>query len=437
MDILGNLETGIKRKAIAKAATAASIVAFACLICMLINGHLAPPEKTFPLSAALATVGTIATVAVFLFFFVASKSSARQVAIKMDREHNAKNRLEAAVELADSDNPAKHAQKENTEEFYSGEKIAISLIWPLSAILLVLALLLLDGNVLIAHYRYTSAAKRKAAMAAQSPTGLNNKKDGESHETAQLALTIPTEDIQAKPMDDISWEGIAQSPRPFDKLQLSIYVNGSLKKELTIPNSAVTRITDADLQEEAPESSKKQTAFSLKGDFFLDDLNVVPFDVVSYHLTGYCTLNGKKNTEIISIPKFIEVRPFREDAYHLKGKGGAMLGGMKIEDIVAIINKLMRFQLALNKALFALRINSASIDHKILRDQLAMLGKDQKQLEKETASLLAKISPESISANMLNQLTKARNDMRAAATKLRLSVAEWEKQQKRSNNNEL
>jgi hypothetical protein len=221
----------------------------------------------------------------------------------------------------------------------------------------------------------------------------------EKNEFAELKLTKPESELRLKPMDEVAWEGNGWSSNPFDDLSLSVYLNGEPVADFPLEDPAIR------------ESSR----FTISGSFFLDELNVEPFDVVIYHLTGHSEINGEKAREVVSIPQFIEVRPFREDAEILQA---GECSGDSMVPVLNFIHKVLEFELVLNKAVFAARSAGLQQDDPIFVEQIALLKNEQGQLKEELDRFLSEVDPELLTPNMVTSLRGAETYMDAAKLQL-------------------
>jgi hypothetical protein len=154
-------------------------------------------------------------------------------------------------------------------------------------------------------------------------------------------------------------------------------------------------------------------------------LDAVPFDLISYHLVGHSSVNGVDAKEVVSIPKFIEVRPFREDA-----EGSSQGGGdgqeqdgdnelrQEMLDILDMIHQILTFELTLNKAVFAARASGMSADDPIFQEQIGLLKYQLVEPPTLLDEFLTETNPERLTVNMTSSLRAAEEHMDAAARQL-------------------
>ncbi|NOY75322.1 MAG: hypothetical protein GXP32_05980 [Kiritimatiellaeota bacterium] len=423
MTILGKLEKSRAKRAMIRASAFAGVVLVLTFFTSLLNVHLCDAIEAFHLTSWIIITGTVFSFAIYLFFRYISSEKIAETAKLTDSEHNGKNRLEAAIELRDAVNPLKNTQLEETETFFKNRKIETPIWLVILMSLFIFIMLSLNSCFLYTQHRATRHAKElKSAAAAKRKK--NVEKEKPPPDFAELALTAPESEMRAKPMDEIAWNGMGSSSRPIGKLELAIFVNGIHKTDIPVENDRVEKETPSEsAAKDEPaksESEKESNNIEFDGEFYLDELDVVPFDVVSYHLVGYADLNGVRNRKVISVPQFIEVRPFREDALLMKLKSMHMDAKRRMEilALLNLINKFLRFQITLNKAVFTVRTSGLDIENKTLKEQIRLLAEDQTSLENELDKMLRNTSPELISANMMDYLKQAHDEMVKAGKKL-------------------
>jgi hypothetical protein len=216
----------------------------------------------------------------------------------------------------------------------------------------------------------------------------------------KLEIVSPKSETRAKPLDEIAWKGVAESNKGFEKLYLAISVNGLPK--------AKTKIDDF--------SPNIPGVAEISGTFCLDEINAEPFDLVSYHLEGRMDFNDEKNKLVLSVPQFIEVRPFKEDPKRI-----AMSCDKAKSPVYNILVKFLCVQISLNKAAYAIRSSGLPYDDRIMGEQIALLEKEQRKLEMEVDAFLKK-NTRPLPPNILDNMKKAERGMRNAALRLKEAV---------------
>jgi len=139
------------------------------------------------------------------------------------------------------------------------------------------------------------------------------------------------------------------------------------------------------------------------------------FDVVSYYLKGKANNNDK---EVISVPQFIEVRPFKDIVHVIMGSSMPKKKKKQLKDIVSMINEFLACQISLNKAVYSLR--GADInDTNIFRQQIDIIADEQKMLENELSRFINEFSTNGLSTNMVKSLLTAAESMKKSTRELK------------------
>lgn len=432
MSILTILEKKKRNKSVSRAGAFALTILVLTFFIAFANSQECQPIQAFAIATCIITVGfTLATMAYFMFRYTFSEILSR-TAHDIDTKFHDKNRLEAATELQATDNPLKNFQLKDTEEFFKEKNIG-NLSWLMFIMIgLIFSMLYLNSYFLYLQFQVSSNAKSKQQIAIsqkKEQIALNQKKKETKkapEDFAKLVLTAPDSEMRAKPMDEITWDGVGEATKGFDQLFIALYLNGELKKKILIEKDDIKTLQKPKSESEKDENlehvkketktlgAQKSDKVLLAGEFCLDDIDVVPFDLVSYHLLGFSDMNGNKKSKIISQTQFIEVRPFREDALIKKCE---CEGNSKLLDLVSLINKYLRFQITLNKAVFTVRSSGLSTKNKIFKEQINMLVDDQRELKEQLDKTLQS-PPEKISANMMSNLRMASNEMEKAEKNL-------------------
>jgi len=351
---------------------------------------LISPLYCYNICFYIFVAGAVSGTLVFLVTYIIRHQSINKTAQHLDMEHDAKSRMETTLELSNAVHPLKEQHHQNTKEFYSGHTFSH---WKILRLVFIVIILLLSGanaNILKNQQkRYKEAIKKaKKEQKPEKKKVAKKPKKKVSNDKAELKLILPESEIRAKPLDEIEWAGVGQSTKGFQKLTLSIYVNGKFVKDI------------------APGKIPSPKAGSIKvsGFFALDEFDVQPFDLLSYHLTAYARINDNPRQKVISSPHFIEIRPFREDAFFKKGGGG------EGQDMLAILVRFLRLQIVLNKATFTARIMRQQANKQNLEKYnkfLKAVKKEQEALNTEVSSFLNSKIARKFSAEAINNVEKA------------------------------
>ena len=362
----------------------------------------------FHTQLAAAVLFLTAGAAVAAFLLRRNRRSPAVTASELDAEAHAKNRLEAAWELRNSDHILKHALLEDARGAYrefrfSRRPLGVNLILAgLCAVLFANLLLLAKSHADLTAVQQTPFAAPETD-AVTNPPGKSKSPDGPPRpvaaEHADLRLTLPESEQRAKPLDEIEWEGTGTSSSGFTKLVLTVTVNGRQKREV---------------EPETP--AKQQGEIKIGGFLSLEELEAKPFDLVSIHLTGTTRIRGKE-VEILSTPQFIEVRPFREDTLVLNADA---VSGETFE----LLNLFLAIQIDLNKALFRTRIlqRQAAGQPEQVRAAIRELEREQQKLSADLERYLNSEEARRIPADAVNHLEKSLESMKQSCLQLKRSL---------------
>ncbi|HBC88608.1 MAG TPA: hypothetical protein DCZ94_16800 [Lentisphaeria bacterium] len=348
----------------------------------------APQSQSFKLCLQVLCSTFAAGLLSFALMAFLSRQEKPATAKQLDSETKAKNRLEASLEMLDGANPLREAQAEEASGFYSRQRAPI---WPLLLVLLLaIIIFLLAGQTALLVKQYGVSKKAIAKEQEEKKKVEEEKKlKDKAPDFAEMALSAPESEIRAKPIDEIIWEGSTNSSCGFTSICLEASVNGAKPVSLAMENAPL----------------KKTGESQVTGEMLLEELKVVPFDVVSYNLRGTAPLDGRPDVEIVSVPQFIEVRPFREEAIIMSAQ---MTGeGAKLMKMLNMLSHFLRMQLALNKAVFVARASGLPSDSPVLREQVELIAGEQQDLRKELDKFLTETPAEEISANAFDCLKQS------------------------------
>ena len=363
-------------------------------------------------TSQIALAGLLAAVLVFYFILRATRRNLHQTAVVLDGTLDVHNQLEAMVELKDTQHPLRVPQAQRASQELGRYKPA-----PWSLLLCIAGLLLFVEMGGMTRQLFHWGGKLPTAEESVLP------EPPKADDFAELQLTKPESELRLKPMDEVAWEGTAQSSNGFDDLCLAIYLNGEPVANLPIEGDALGKPGD----------------LAISGSFYLDELDATPFDVISYHLVAHSKINENPAMKVVCIPHFVQVRPFREDAEIMPSmdpKDMQDMQGMQDSDdprqqminILNMIYQVLEFELTLNKAVFAAQAAGLPSDNPVFLEQVGILKQEQRQLKDTLEEFLAKIDPELLTPNMTVSLRAAEDYMDEAAKQLQLLAPDKEEE---------
>lgn len=399
-----NLETEHKKQLEMRPLSILLFVLCGCLM-LLSCLNLLNPLYSYKISLVVFVASAVGGVILFFYNYISKHHKIGKTAQLIDIEHGGKNRLETAWELRESTHPLKHKQQESTSEFYKNRKFSN---WGIIRLLLVTVLLLLSGtNAILLRKQHDRFEEAVAKQKKEEKKKIEKKKKKQqkpkevSKDYAELKLVMPEEETRAKPLDEIEWAGVGKSSRGFKEIFLSIFINGKFVKNI-VPDFI---------------PATKPGSIKVNGFLPLDEFNVKPYDLVSYHLTAYSDMNGEKHHKVISPPQFIEIRPFREDAFLSKADTG------KGQEMLNVLVRFLKLQVEINKATFKARIMRQQKFDKATRVKFhkffSAVQEEQKKLHSEVEEFLNSKIAREFPADSINNVEKASNDIDACCIKLK------------------
>ncbi len=244
--------------------------------------------------------GALAAVLLGRWLFRASSITDQAVARGLDAHWDLHARLESAVELADRDSAFALAQREEATSTLRGKKPEGRLYSYIATAAIILGALCIAAEGIA--FAWKLLADRSHAPVAQK---------AEIKPEGSITWKAPDDQIMASAIEEVPLKALARSNTGFRTLSLEVDVNGAHILSRPIAASAA-----------APGGRTFNIAGSADAEtsLFLDELNVKPFDVVSYHLEG--TLNSTHPVPAVASPlQFIQVRPSQRNL-QLNGGGG-------------------------------------------------------------------------------------------------------------------
>ncbi|HEY5894855.1 MAG TPA: hypothetical protein VIT91_16665 [Chthoniobacterales bacterium] len=326
--------------------------------------------------------GIIATLLAAIAAFFARRRSLADTARASDISLVSHNRLEAFAQLSGTNHPLASAQQGETSAWLAGQmlpagrSVEIAIGAGLLAVLILLHLFL--AGVWTVHSRAIPKPEIKPVPLSKLPH-------------AELHWKSPKPEIKATKIEDIPLVAEAESTSGLQNITLEIAVNGVPKKSLPLPV--------------APFDQKG--THPLKTSIYLDELEVEPFDLVSYHLRGE-RIFTEKLPATTSEMQFIQIRPFREDAVELKGDGTP-------SKCLAILTKLKIAQLRAMKQNFILAGAELPKTDELWKAENKRVADDQALLTSKVDEAIPVMIEGGMPAEIVNLLMQARPHMASAA----------------------
>lgn len=326
--------------------------------------------------------------------WVLRRWSLRERAQRVDERLQSMNRLETAAQYAPFEDPVLRAQREETAAFLKqtpAHRHPARIPW------LVLALwLMLLGHAatwldIARPWVKPPVAAAKPAAPAATPSPLAQ---------ASIRWITPKAETKAAPIEEVPLQAAADSTGGLRDVSLEISVNGEQK--LAVP------ITNAELA--------KAGAHKIDTSIYMDQLNVEPFDMVSYYLKAQRVTDQPKVPETVSPVQFVEIKPFRDDIREQADQGP----GVSPEDQQALASTtaLKVAQLRLIKENFTLAHAEIGHDQPEWTQENKRVGGEQGILETKTGELVQLMIQAGAPAEMVDLITQAKPLMGDAAKKI-------------------
>ncbi len=306
---------------------------------------------------------------------------------RLDQRLDAKNRLETAAFLRGDAGAMARAQREEADEFLARRRHAPARRAPLVALGALAAVLVLAN--LAALLSWTRPWVRPAAAAAQPVP----KPTPAAPPPARIQWKTPASEIKASPIEEVPLQALAISASGLRDLVLEMSVNG--QPRLSVPVAA--------------EGLQAAGSHPVQASIYLDQLEVEPFDVVSYYLRAQ-RIDPRKLPETASGVQFVQIKPFREDVREMPGGEG--------HPGFALITALKVAQLRLIKENFVLTHTDLGQDSDEWKKANAHVGGEQAALEKKTGEAIQQLIEDGAPAEVVNLVTQAKPFMGDAARKI-------------------
>jgi hypothetical protein len=309
-----------------------------------------------------------------------------ETAQHLDTRFAAKNRLEAAVALVNSESPLAQAHRQEIEQYLEQKRDARPvriLPWLAAAVgaLLIAHLLLLAVDVIPAliHPPQPKAAGTPPPKPKDAPT-------------AGIDWVSPGAEAKANPVEEVPTVANERSSSGMTDLTLEISVNGAPKKSIKIP----------------ADPFKWPGRHTIRVSLYMDDLNVQPFDIVSYYLRGQ-RIYSQKLPDVTSPIQFVQVRPFRDDF---------LQGGGHSNKAYDLLIRLKLAQLRAVKENFVLVHTDLDASNPVRKEENDRVGKNQVELAGKADEIIQLFITEGYPAAMVDLMQKTKPKMEEAGKKI-------------------
>ncbi len=320
------------------------------------------------------------TITVTLFLLVRGRRDLPSAAREIDARLSTKARLEAAAEMEGMNGPLAAAQRAETTRAL-GALQPRRFPWVGALATIAAALLILHGWI---------AGSRIVFARAPEPPKAEVKKPDAPNPTAEIVWKAPEAESKAAPLDEVPLTAEAVSSSGLHDLVLQVAVNGEARKSIALP----------------ADPFGEKGAHPLEASLYLDELEVEPFDMISYHVEAR-RVSGRPLPKTASALQFVQVRPFRDDAV----KGMSFPGVNEANDVLA---KLKVAQLGLMKQNFFLANAEVEKTAAVWLAENERVASDQTKLAPKTEEAIEFFISKGMPAVVIDLLKQAVPRMAAA-----------------------
>jgi hypothetical protein len=279
-------------------------------------------------NASLCAMAAAAVLLVVWFVRVARITPA-VLARTLDQRWQLRGRLESTIECAADDSAWSRALRADASAASAGRSLPGAVLWRAGLLALgaVGLALLTEGSVIGAPLIRLPPRHAAPETVAHLPD-FNVTMDWKS----------PDPEIQATAIEEVPLSAVIDSNVPLRRVLLETTVNGAGVRSQPLEPGMLERVARPGRHEVEPS-------------VFLDELEVKPFDIVSYRLIAEVDVNGTIRTAA-SQPQLIQIRPARRDAGMAGGPSEfpGMLMELKSRQLLLLKQNAALGQLAANAA---------------------------------------------------------------------------------------
>lgn len=315
--------------------------------------------RSFTMGSCLAGAILFVGVLVCAAFHRKLFPSNRELACRLDEAFQAKSRLESALETEGSKDPLAEKLRVDCGRFYKKSATPRPAFARIVLVILAIGMISIQSSTLWtlreAEARQTSTQRIKDSEQEEPKKEQKEK----AAEMASLMLNQPRPYYKASVMDEIIWQGNGDSLHGFERLKLEVAINGEPPKLVDIS--------------EAP--LKKKGKIRVEDALYPDEFGLKPYDMITYSLVGWTTLDQRPNQIIRSTPQFILVRQLREDLeFEIRDKAIVRNSPLDLrERLIATMNR----QFIVINAEYSLLASRVKLGSSEVRKQIKKLAIEQ------------------------------------------------------------
>ncbi len=331
--------------------------------------------------------GMAATLLAATGTWIFRRKSLLHSARKLDKRLAAKSRIETATALREETGALARAQREETAAFLDAAPIRSRGIPLFALIALVVLLALLHFAALVSWTRPWIRPQKAIAAQPSPPPPVSTPK-------ASITWKRPQSETKAAPIEEVPLEAVADSTGGLRDLVLETEVNGEPRPSIPI----------------SLDELKTAGKHGIQASLYLDQLDVQPYDMVSYYLRAQ-RIDPRRLPQTASPVQFVQVKPFRDDVRERPGGGTA-------NPAVDLITALKAAQLRLIKENFLLAHADISHDGADWRIENARVGNEQGILGQKTGEVIQRFIQLGVPAEIVNLISQAKPLMADSSEKI-------------------
>lgn len=332
-----------------------------------------------PTTRAVVWLAGLGTALLSLAWSARHTTTLDRSARELDARLRTRNRLEAAAELAGDESPLARAQRQETSTYLhhtpQPKRPPSLLPWWTALALLLFAHL---GSGLLWLLPHLSFSQQPGPPAEGPPQ-------------ASIRWISPEAEIKATAIEEIPLRAESVSTSGLKNPTLEISVNGAPRRGLPLP----------------AEKLAQPGRHLLTPSLFLDELDLQPFDIVSYHIQAE-RIHAQKFAATTSPVQFVQIRPAREEISERPGGNGspgqAVLAALKVAQLRAL------------KENFLLAHTDLAPDNPVRTHENDRVAREQKLLVEKTEEAITLFTQEGAPAEVINLLRLAQEQMDGAAS---------------------
>jgi len=329
------------------------------------------------------------------------------VARSLDSKLGSYNRLEASAELAERTDALAQAQRSDTANFLADNHPPAAWPWSLGLACCFLFVLVHLVNLGLTSYHHFTAINAITTLAKSATKPAKDAIAKNEPPPATLRWISPNPETTGTPIEEIPLTAEAESTTGLKDVSLIVTVNGEERPAVPVPATVA--------------AGRQPLALSI----YLDELNVQPFDMVSYYLRANRVepagaAPATPWPAVTSPLQFLQVRPLRDDTRLAKDPPGPPKPGSP-NQMLNVVKNLKLVQIELMRDAFSLANDNPPHTDPGWPGLNQTAGFAQSSLAMKTNEAIDLATQGGAPAEVVNDLTQAKTQMTIAANRLMIT----------------